>query len=98
MKLNELSPDKGSDQAIPLPDLIGMNEPYIAASALHCGAQNALPLHIDHDRMDGSLVALGVQSHAPHKVGAGLRALLNQGGADRGAGDGREVHLSGVVN
>jgi hypothetical protein len=24
--------------------------------------------------------------------------LLNQSRADRGAGDGREVHLSGVVN
>ena len=96
MKLNELSPDQGGDDPITLANLVSMNEPYIAASALHCGAQNALPLHIDHDRMDGSLVALGVQSHPAHKVGAGLRALLNQGGADRGAGQCGEVHLIGV--
>ena len=96
MKLNELSPDQGGDQAIPLPDLIGMNEPYIAASALHCGAQNALPLHIDHDRMDGSLVALGVQSHPAHKVRTSLGTLLNQSGADRGAGQCGEVHWIGL--
>jgi hypothetical protein len=48
--------------------------------------------------MDGALVAFGVQSHASHKVGAGLRSLLNQSGADRGPGDGRKVHWSVVVN
>jgi len=48
--------------------------------------------------MDGPLVPLRVQSHTPHDVGAGLGTVLDQGAADRGAGDGREVHWSGVVN
>ena len=48
--------------------------------------------------MDGPLVPFRVQSHTSHKVAASLGTLLNQSGADRGAGDGREVHLSGVVN
>ena len=41
---------------------------------------------------------LRVHSHASHDVGAGLGTVLDQGAADRGAGQSREVHWSGVVN
>ena len=92
------STDKGGDDPIPLPDAVCVSKPQIASCALHGGTQNPFTLQIDHNGMDGALVAFGVQSHASHKVGAGLRSLLNQGGADRGPGDGGEVHWSVVVN
>jgi hypothetical protein len=43
-------------------------------------------------------MALRVESHAPHDVGAGLGSLLNQSGADGDAGQSGEVHWGGVVN
>ena len=92
------STDQRGSESVTLADLVGVNEPYIAALALHGGAQNAIALHVHHNGVDGALVALRVQSHAPHDVGAGLRSLLNQSRANGDAGESGEVHLSGVVN
>lgn len=93
-----VSPDQGSDQAVTLADLIGVDEPQIAPLTLHGGAQSALPLQIDHNGVDGALVALGIESHAAHDVGASLGTVLDQGAADGDAGESGEVHRSGVVN
>ncbi len=93
------STDESSDQAITLADLTGDDEPEIPLAVVGAGGiQNAITLQIDHDGMDGALVAAGIHAHAPNDVGAGLGTVLNQGGADGGAGESGEVHRSGVVN
>jgi len=93
------SADQGGDQTIPLADRGGDDEPQIPLAIVGAGgAQDAVALQINHNGVDGALVAAGVHSHAPHDVGAGLGSLLNQGGADCGAGQSGEVHWSGVVN
>ena len=93
------SADQSSDQAVPLADGIGIDEPLIplAVAEAPC-VDDAIPLHVHHDGVDGALMAAWIQSHAPHNVGAGLGTVLNQGGADCGADQSGEVHWSGVVN
>jgi hypothetical protein len=87
-----VSADQGSDQAIPLADAVWPDKPLITALALHSGAQNAIPLHINHDGVDGALVALRIQSHALDDLRACLFAVLNQSGANSVAGDQVKVH------
>ena len=93
------SADQRRDQAVPLADCCGDDEPQIPLAIIGTGGtQDAIPLQINHNGVDGALVVAGVHSHSPHDVGAGLGSLLNQGGADCGAGQSGEVHWSGVVN
>ena len=94
-----VSPDQSSDQAITLADAVGVDEPGATLAVAGAdGIQDPLTLQIDHDSVDGALVALRIESHAPHDVGAGLGTVLDQSGADGDAGESGEVHLIGVVN
>ena len=94
-----LSTDHGSDQAVTLADGIGADAPQITLAILGAsGSQNPCILQINHHGVNSALVALRVQTHAAHKVAAGLWTMLDQGGANGGADDGAEVHRSGVVN
>jgi hypothetical protein len=93
------SADQSSDQAVPLADCCGDDEPQIPLAIIGTGGtQDAVTLQINHNGVNGALVAAGIHSHSPHDVGAGLGSLLDQGGADCGAGQSGEVHWSGVVN
>lgn len=93
------STDQGSDQAVTLADRGGMNEPQITLAVVGTGGtQDAAALHFNHESVNGALVLGRVETHAPDDLRAGLRSLLNQGGANGGANDGAEVHRSGVVN
>ncbi len=94
-----VSGDQGSDQAVALADLSGEDVPGAAlAVAGTDGIQGALTLQIDHNGVDGALVASRVHAHAAHQVATGLRTLLNQDAADSDAGEKVKVHRSGVVN
>ena len=63
------STDQGSDHTVTLADLIREDAPLIAlAIRVQGSGENALPLQIHHNGVDGALVALRIQSHAPHKV------------------------------
>ena len=94
-----ISPDQGSNQAIPLADLMIIDKPFCPlAIAGTDGVNSALPLHLNHNGMNGALMAAGIQTHAPHNIGARLGTVLNQGGANGGANQGGEVHRGGVVN
>lgn len=62
------------------------------------GVQRALTLQIDHNSVDGALVAAGIHAHTADQIRAGLRTLLDQDAANHGAGDQVEVHRCGVVN
>jgi len=88
------SPNQGGNHSITLANLVCFNEPKVAPLAFHCGAQNPGGFHINHHGVNGALVAPGIETHAPHKVGARLRSDLDQGSADGGADDGGEDHRS----
>ena len=93
------STDQSSGESITLADCSRHNEPEVALAIVATGGvQDTLTLHFNHESVNSSLVLARVESHATHKVGAGLRSLLNQCAADCGADDGTEVHWSGVVN
>ena len=93
------STDQGSDQAVTLADAVREDAPAVTLAVLGAGCgEDPCILQIHHDGVNGSLVAAGIQSHAAHKVAAGLGSLLDQGRTHGGADDGAEVHRSGVVN
>ena len=93
------STDQSSSESITLANGGRNHEPEVALAVVGaCGVQDALTLHFNHESVNSSLVLARVESHATHKVGAGLRSLLNESRADCGADDGAEVHRSGVVN
>ncbi len=80
------STDHGSDQAVTLADCLRIDKPQIPfAVVCSGGAQDAVTLQINHNGMDGALVALRVHAHAPDDLRAGLGTLLNQGAANGGA-------------
>ena len=83
-------------QAVPLPDGTGDNNPAVAATVGGPGGdQGSFLLQVNHDGMDGALVAPGVKTQRAHQVGAGQGAVLDQRGADGGSDQGGE-HWSGV--
>jgi hypothetical protein len=91
VQLNELSPDQGSSETIPLPNRSGNRKPQIPFPIVSTGRGDASSsLQINHKGMDGSLVAAGIQTQGAHQVGAGLGTFLDQLGADRGADDGAD--------
>ena len=93
------STDQGSDQAVTLADGGRVDKPGAPLAVAGAdGVQDTLPLHFNHDSVNGALMAAGIQTHAAHDLRAGLGTVLNQGGANGGADDGAEVHRSGVVN
>lgn len=93
------STDHGSDQAVTLADCGRIDPPLIALAVTVTGCkQNAIALHIHHNGVDGALMALGIQSHAPHNIRACLGSLLDEDDANSSADDGGEVQRSGVVN
>ena len=49
-----------------------------------------IALQIDHNGVDGALVALGVHAHATDDLRAGLGTVVQQGGADSDADEGVE--------
>ena len=80
------STDHGSDQAVTLSDCLRIDKPQIPLTIVCSGgAQDAVTLQINHNGVDGALVALRIQSHAPDDLRAGLGSLLNQGRTDSGA-------------
>ena len=84
---------QGGGKAITLADRGGHDEPEVALAVVAAGGvQDALPLHFNHESVNGALVLARVHSHASHDVGAGLGTVLNQCAADCGADDGAEVH------
>jgi hypothetical protein len=86
----------GSSDAVPLADRGGHDEPQVALPIIGAGGiQNACLLKVDHEGVDGALMAAGVHAHGANQVAAGHRAVVDQAGADRGADDGGQ-HLSGV--
>jgi len=94
-----VSSDHGSDQAVTLADGGRVDKPGAPLAVAGAdGVQDTLPLHIHHNGVDGALVALGIQSHAPHNIRACLGSLLDEDDANSSADDGGEVHRSGVVN
>lgn len=62
-----------------------------------CG-ENPRILKIDHNSVNGALVALRIHAHATDDLSAAHGTLLNQDAANHDAGDQVEVHRSGVVN
>ena len=60
------------------------------------GGEDALLLHINHQGVDGALVAAGVKTHSANQVGAGHRTIVDQVSADGSADDGGE-HRSVAV-
>ncbi len=89
------SSDQGSNQAVPLADGVGQDEPDIPLAVVAAGGvQDTLLLQVNHQSVNGALVAPGIQSQGAHQVGAGLGTVLDQGGADGGADQGGE-HRSG---
>jgi len=87
---------EGGDDAVPLADLLKVHKPQIPLAIIGTGGgQGACLFQIDHKGVDGALVTARIQTHCPHKVGAGLGAIVDQAGADGGADDGCE-HRSGV--
>ena len=59
--------------------------------------ENPIVLHINHDGVDGALVALRIKTHGLDQRGAGLGSVVQQCAADLGADDGCE-HRSVVWN
>lgn len=93
------STDQGSDHTVTLADGVRKDAPGATlAIAGADGVQNALALQIDHNGVNGALVALRIHAHGADQIRARLRTLLDQDAADHGAGDQVEVHRSGVVN
>ena len=93
------STDQGGDQAIPLADGSGIDEPGATLAVAGAdGVNDALPLHVHHHGVNGALVAAGIHAHGANQVAACHGALLNQDAADGGAGESGEVHWGGVVN
>ena len=93
------SSDQSSDQAITLANRGWHDEPEVALAIISAsGGDGSLPLEIAHNRVNRPLVAAGVHTHATNQVGAGLGTALNQSGADRGTGQGGEIHRCRVVN
>lgn len=83
------STDQGSSKAVTLAYLVGVDEPQIPLTVSTEGCpKDAIPLQIDHQGVDGALVAAGVHPHASDDLRAGLGTLLNQGAADSGADQG----------
>jgi len=80
------STDHGGDQPVTLADCLRIDKPQIPF-AIVCsgGAQNAALFHVNHNGMDGALMAPWVHSHASDDLRAGLGTLLNQGRTDSGA-------------
>ena len=93
------STDQGGDQPITLADCARQDVPGAAlAVAGTDGVKDTLPLQIDHNGVNGALVALRIESHAPNDLRAGLGSVLDQGSANGVAGEEVEVHRCGVVN
>ena len=85
------STDHSGDQAVTLADRGGHDEPQIPLAIVGAGGiQDPFLLQVNHQSVDGALVALGVQTQFPHQVGAGVGTALDQSAADRGADDGVE--------
>ena len=89
---------EGSDQTIALSDLLKVHKPQIPLSVIGTGGgQGARLFQINHKGVNGALMATGVKTHRAHKVAAGLGAIVDQAGADRGADDRSEHDRFGVV-
>ncbi len=98
MHLNGSSHSRdGSNQAVTLTDRGGNNEPQVALTIVGAGGiQDAFLRQVNHQGVDGALVAAGIQTHGTDQIGAGLGTVLDQVGADGSADDGGE-HRSQVV-
>jgi hypothetical protein len=84
----------GGGKAITLADRGGHDEPEVALAAVAAGGiQGACLLHVNHEGVNGALVAAGVHAHGANQVAAGHRAVVDQAGADRGADDGGEHRM-----
>ena len=93
------STDQGSDQAVTLADAVPPDKPLVTlAVGAAGGAQDTVALHVHHNGVDGAFMAAGIHAHAADDLRACLIAVLNQDGANGGAGESGEVHRSGVVN
>ncbi len=93
------STDQGSKDPVTLADGSGADAPLITLAILGAsGSQDAITLKIDHNGVNGTLVALRIHAHATDDLSAAHGTLLNQDAANHGAGDQVEVHRSGVVN
>ena len=57
--------------------------------------ENPIVLHINHDGVDGALVALRIKTHGLDQRGAGLGSVVQQCAADLGADDGCEHVIGG---
>lgn len=90
---------KDCGEAVTLADVVHIEVPLATLPRDGVDFRPDLPiaLQIDHHGVDGSLVALGVHSHATDDLRAGLGTVVEQGGTDGDAGEGVE-HGSVVVN
>ena len=87
------STDHGGDQAVTVADRCREDKPQITLPIVGaCGGDDTLTLQINHNSVNGALMAAGVQTHTPNDVRAGLGTVLNQGAANGDAGQGGEVH------
>lgn len=93
------STEQGSGDPITLADGGGVDKPLPPLAVAEAdGVKDALPLHLNHESVNGALVLAGIETHAAHDLRTGLGTVLDQRGADGGADDGAEVHRGGVVN
>ena len=91
LKYSRSEGDQGGDQAVPLADRVGEDEPLVALAVLgQGGGEGAFGLQVNHQGVNGALVAAGVHSQGEHQVAAGHRSVLDQGRADGGAEEGGE--------
>ena len=64
-----ISPDQGSNQAIPLADSTGQDKPGAPlAIAGTDSVKDTLPLHLNHNGVNGALVLAGIQTHPPDNI------------------------------
>ena len=83
------STHQGGNQAVPLADRGGVDEPLVPLAVAQAdGINDAVVFHIHHHGVDGAFVAAGVHTQGAHQIGAGHRSLADQSGANGGADDG----------
>lgn len=88
-----VSPEQGGGDPVTLADALGIDSPLVTLAVAVCGGeQDTLPLHFNHQGVDGALVALRVQSHGAYQFGAGVSTVLNQVSANRSTDDAVKVH------
>jgi len=87
-----LRSDEDCSEAVTLADGAHVKMPLAALPRDGVDLCPELPiaLQIDHNGVDGALVALGVHAHATDDLRAGLGTVVQQGGADSDADEGVE--------